>query len=100
MTEFKDALKVLNNSIEYLSNGQHEDVIKWSQTLRRSLLIADKLMQEPSPKMHVLGRDLRDNNAPTNEIFKAMRDQLLREVESELVKTRNASDGEELKRDD
>ena len=58
------------------------------ETIRRALMIADKLMQEPSDRMDTAGEFFywpEGEVCPTN-IFKAMRDQLLIEVDQELAK--------------
>ena len=49
-------------------------------TIRRALLIADKLMDEPSDGMYASGRDEAEASGRVIAVFKSMRDQMLREV--------------------
>ena len=84
--EFRDALdwlRIAEFSCE--RDMPHDDVIT---TLRRALLIADKLMQEPSDNMikeAIKAYNATESNGKNdhNEVcaeFRAMRDQMLREV--------------------
>jgi len=77
-TEYKAALEAINNH----TNGRHatmldDDVI---ETIRRALLIADRLMQEPSDGMVEAGKDYFDQKRDLSG-WEAMRDQLIKEAE-------------------
>jgi len=90
MTELKKALDVFKGSINigtddtgFISfNGQTK------KSIIRALKIADKFMSEPSKKMVNKGAFINYEDIPTEckaacEIFKAMREQLLKEVDDE-----------------
>lgn len=53
------------------------------ETIRRALRIADKLMQEPSEAMQVaaVGNDWASGKLVAIATFRAMRDQMLKEIE-------------------
>lgn len=89
MSKFKDVLNVFNlypsHEIESValiySNGGSISIGR-VETIRRAMLIADKLMQDPSEAMIEAARNREEIGVPIYaEVFKAMRDQLLREVE-------------------
>lgn len=79
-TEFKDALE------EYLRPDCNFSM-NTDNAIIRALKIADKLMQEPSVEMGLVGIGVKAHyrgkgiSANPKDIFKAMRDQMLTEVE-------------------
>jgi hypothetical protein len=81
-TEYKAALDAFDDK-----NTTEEDIFaNHEQTIRRALLIADRLMQEPSDGMIGIGIDADDARTgyqTCRHIFKAMRDQLIKEAEGE-----------------
>ena len=99
MTEFKDALEYADREIaateENLYHAKKSNTqsmvdlfsnkLAYFKKIRRALRIADRLMQEPSEEMvRVSGNEtvfLRDNP----RIFKAMRNQMLREIEDDIT---------------
>lgn len=83
MTEFKDALKAVTN----LGDGG-ELIDAWTdheRTILLALRIADRLMGEPSEAMVAHGQEYAYHEMKQHALgcFKAMRDQLLREIEQE-----------------
>lgn len=94
-TEFKDALEAFQyyHAYDYAPNYDMgalmgEITISHWFTIRRALIVADRLMQEPSEGMEVQGaveRDFFATKYPSRQraalTFKAMRDLLLKECE-------------------
>lgn len=91
MTEFKEALWDFDCFISESSSANTVSFIgaNEAKTIRRALLIADKLMQEPTywmthhGAMAILDPKLTGNRREMQEAvnaFKAMRDQMLKEI--------------------
>lgn len=97
--DFKGALEHINSSLAQLTSEEIAEVdyarfaafIHASQlpVIKRALLIADKLMQEPSESMIYAGDDAHENQNAGNyyregfsaaEVFKAMIQQALKEI--------------------
>jgi len=77
MTKFKEALErydELGQAASLFELGSHNN------TIRRALLIADLLMQEPSEG--AVDECVDEEYLSWHEILKAMRDQLIREIEN------------------
>jgi len=55
------------------------------ETIRRALLIAERLEREPSEEVILSMYHQKAIGASSREIFKAMRDQLLAEVDAEMA---------------
>ena len=81
--DFKVALDEIQNSAFRWAKPVEYDAIIFA------LRIADKLMQEPSPAMIDEGHGVypedyytsEDENSTMGDVFKAMRDQMLKELE-------------------
>lgn len=95
-TEFKDVLDWLDNNkteeLAVIGNGNLEPFHLWTEydTIRRALLIADKLMQPVDRNIAITGIKIYNETMGCgcgecdvqimSTAFEAMRDQLLREV--------------------
>ncbi|MCF0075466.1 hypothetical protein LZD49_33615 [Dyadobacter sp. CY261] len=80
MTEFKDALEWMNHEFRGRTIYQGHPI----QVIEKALRIADRLMQEPSHGMLEEGYS-DDDGEPyrcNRDIFKAMRDQMLAEIDN------------------
>lgn len=74
--DFKAALEAFERHSPSILHNMH------GETIRTALLIADKVMGEPSEAMIKAGWDIGRSRAmvPPEGYFKAMRDQLLEEI--------------------
>ena len=84
MNEFREALELVEEGyIALTSTGSTTNNKRISKTIRKALRIADKLMQEPSEGM--LKKAIIPKGTycefPNTKRFKAMRDQMLKEIE-------------------
>lgn len=106
--EYKEAIRSLdwldeNSDDQFINELSGEHLNKFGKVIRRALLIADKVMGEPTDEMTSKGMavnkksmqramDFWDQTGSTafmmknlynaNDTFKAMRDQLLAEIEN------------------
>lgn len=88
MSEFKDALDVIDK-LDPFEDGLKiygEVQFNHTKTIRRALLIADRLMGEPSNEMVNAGIAAVYTELGVRycamDTFKAMRDQMLKEIEN------------------
>ena len=86
MTEFKEALiKFQGFDKTFDDNETFQLDSKTILTIRRALLIADRLKQEPSEAMVIEGEAENEESwslKTAEMVFKAMRDQLIREIDN------------------
>lgn len=76
--DFKGALEYLEGK----HYNPHDMSVAFYEEIRFALKLADRLMGEPSEEMRKLGVVAKyEGSCGINDIFKAMRDQLLKECE-------------------
>lgn len=89
MTQFKDALAILSRYNEWrrgaeIAQPNAKQVGEAIDTAIKALRIADRLMGEPSEGMVLKARgEMNHFDNSSIAIYKAMRDQMLKEIEQE-----------------
>lgn len=92
-SDFKDAFDALSKILAWADVGQNSpgvrsvdiDVNEAGKTIRRALLIADKVCGEPSDAVVEAGNLTLDGwDNELLDAFKAMRDEMLREIDEEM----------------
>ena len=81
-----DAQKRLYEKGEKVVGSFEDERLEHYKTIRTALLVYKKLMDEPTEAMLREGRDAwsQDNLRRSSTLFKAMSDQLIREVEEDV----------------
>lgn len=80
--DYKEALDTLDKVKSVNQLPCQEEIDKTSAAIRHALRIADRLMQEPSTRMKRYGIDAyNDSFTGIDDVFKAMRDQMLSEIQ-------------------
>lgn len=78
--QIKEAREWFNDRVEYFA-VKHPQQILHTETILKALDIVEKLMGEPSEGMFDKGEEELFHYGDAEDVFEAMRDQLLKECE-------------------
>lgn len=90
MNKFKEAHDLVQQGFVSVNSSTRIGAIRLKETILETLLVVDKLMEEPSEAMRKAGLHAYMNNRTSpfqdasvifDPVFKAMRDQMLKEIE-------------------
>lgn len=84
MTEFNNVIKEVLECQKHQDEENPNEVIFWN-TIIHALKVADKLMQDPSDAVMLDGYHEYEEDwiQSAGDIFRTMRDQMLKEIEQE-----------------